>query len=524
VAARAAAAAREAEGAPALLGGSRETTLLWHRHLDDPIYTSTGICEPAGLACAGTWLNLPRQFEAVPLDGDGTPAWTYPGTEFYADASREGSVLAAINFHTSDSTATIMEWRPGSAVPLWTYAVHPCRSMVYQGWSERKPIAVSDDGSTIAVALVMYTPQGQRGRLFVFDAGSGEPAVDWPFPDGNVVALEITADGATIAMAGWPTLYVFDRQAEALRWSGPIGSGNDALAISDDGRYLAWGWSTFNLREWNGANYATLWTHTPGGGIYVGQCAFASDNGALALSWDNGNTLPSVVWLDLYALPSLDLMWSYNYESLPAARAQDEAYLEGEHPRQHVDIPSQMRFSPDGRFLAVSSWGDDFPELHVFDREQPEPLATLDTPGSMFDTDIVTLPSGAVRVTCCGKAVHAGTSGRGGDFYALEIGEPTAAPATPALRFGLEAAYPNPFNPATTLAFSLPAAGPARLSIHDAAGRLVKRLVTGVLPAGRHEVLWTGRDDRGAPAASGLYLVRLEAGGRMAARKILLAK
>ena len=80
-------------------GGSRGATILWHRHFEDPIYTSTGISRTTGLVLAGTFLNPPRQAEATPLSSDGTPDWTSPGNEFYVDASRNDSVLAAVDFN-----------------------------------------------------------------------------------------------------------------------------------------------------------------------------------------------------------------------------------------------------------------------------------------------------------------------------------------------------------------------------------------------------------------------------------------
>lgn len=84
---------------------------------------------------------------------------------------------------------------------------------------------------------------------------------------------------------------------------------------------------------------------------------------------------------------------------------------------------------------------------------------------------------------------------------------------------------PNPFNPRTTVAFELPARGPATLRVFDAAGRAVATLLEArVLEAGRHALAWDGRNDTGRPAPGGLYLLRLEAAGGVQVRKAALLK
>ena len=106
-----------------------------------------------------------------------------------------------------------------------------------------------------------------------------------------------------------------------------------------------------------------------------------------------------------------------------------------------------------------------------------------------------------------------------GSLTAVPDGE-TALAALPRLA----APVPNPFNPKTTLRFSLPAAGAARLAIYDLSGRRLVTLVDEALAAGEHAAEWDGRDAAGAQVASGIYLARLEAAGYADMRKLTLLK
>ena len=103
------------------------------------------------------------------------------------------------------------------------------------------------------------------------------------------------------------------------------------------------------------------------------------------------------------------------------------------------------------------------------------------------------------------------------------VDDVTAAQTLP-LAFGLAHASPNPFNPATTLRFSLPAAGPATLKLYDVQGRLVRTLVDEHRAAGAHAVSWNGRDDTGRQVASGTYHARLIASDQISVRTLVLVK
>jgi len=79
--------------------------------------------------------------------------------------------------------------------------------------------------------------------------------------------------------------------------------------------------------------------------------------------------------------------------------------------------------------------------------------------------------------------------------------------------------HPNPFNPTTTIAYTLATPGRVTMRVHDIAGRVVRTLVDDERVAGEHAVQWDGLTDRNTPAASGVYFVKMESGGRKASYK-----
>jgi len=100
------------------------------------------------------------------------------------------------------------------------------------------------------------------------------------------------------------------------------------------------------------------------------------------------------------------------------------------------------------------------------------------------------------------------------DIYA---GVPTGAGDVVSRRFALSPNHPDPFNPATTLEFSLAQAGHATLEVFDVAGRRVATLVDADLEAGTHRADWRPQRMR-----SGVYFARLSAGGRTAVERMVL--
>jgi hypothetical protein len=91
-------------------------------------------------------------------------------------------------------------------------------------------------------------------------------------------------------------------------------------------------------------------------------------------------------------------------------------------------------------------------------------------------------------------------------------------------RFVLSQNVPNPFNPVTRIAYSIPEASRVVLAIYDASGRLVRTLVDRDLTPNDYVAVWDGRAEGGEGAASGIYFYQLTSDGKELDRKMILLR
>ncbi len=90
--------------------------------------------------------------------------------------------------------------------------------------------------------------------------------------------------------------------------------------------------------------------------------------------------------------------------------------------------------------------------------------------------------------------------------------------------FQLENNFPNPFNPATTIEYSLRNQADVKLSIFNMLGQKVRDLVNESQAAGTHRVIWDGTDASGAAVSTGVYLYRMQVGDLAETKKMVLIK
>lgn len=113
-------------------------------------------------------------------------------------------------------------------------------------------------------------------------------------------------------------------------------------------------------------------------------------------------------------------------------------------------------------------------------------------------------------------------SGPTQDF--VHIVTSTDDPAAPASVTQLKGNWPNPFNPSTTISYSLKESGFTRIDVYNAKGQKVKTLVNESKAAGDHSIVWNGKDDSGQELGSGIYFFRMQSGKYSSTRKMLMLK
>jgi hypothetical protein len=371
-----------------------DPSILWSNYLEWPIYTSTANAQD-GYVFAGTYLNEPKEAELFAPDGGGVPAWVYPGTEFYVDASDDAFILGALDEYAGG--VNVIKWTgPGSGTPDWTASFPGLNVSSYGPY-----IAVSADGSTISALL----NNSGTTELIMFDAASSTPLVDYyatglSFPRSSA----LSTDGRYAGFRTNTHVAVYDRDLNALRESIFTGFGAAPFDLSGDADLMVYGWSPMEVRQWTGAAYSPLWTHSEGG-YYLSTVSISQDGSTVIGGWYNSSFTSAKVTVHDGATGAV--AWTYTFPTSSGL---------------YQESIRRIEMTPDGSYFIVGSFGDAAnlnPEVHVFDRDAgPTPYFTFDMPGSVFDVDI---SADGAYASACGKHVHANVSGHGGDIVAIDM-------------------------------------------------------------------------------------------------------
>jgi hypothetical protein len=169
-------------------------------------------------------------------------------------------------------------------------------------------------------------------------------------------------------------------------------------------------------------------------------------------------------------------------------------------------------------------------------------LGASATPGlAQYSITRFTIDGGG-GMSSAGSYVLSGTTGQpdagtlSGGTYVLAGGfwfgggAPSSVPETPGAPAGaiietrIDPVNPNPCHGAMSVSFSLASPQVIRAEIFDVRGEHVRTILDRPLPTGRYRAGWDGTDDRGAPVASGMYLVRFTLGNEQKVQKLVVVR
>jgi hypothetical protein len=201
-----------------------------------------------------------------------------------------------------------------------------------------------------------------------------------------------------------------------------------------------------------------------------------------------------------------------------------EARARNGRPRQPVMV--DVAWSPcptcddDGRPLAAAV----LYEVFACRDDDPETCVRR-TPGDTTCT-LKLQPGSTYRLRVVGYDAQ-GRASQPSEWSDPVVPDPPASSDLLPNEAGLPPNRPNPFNPATTIVYRVPAdlapGAPVSLAVFDVRGRQVRRFTID-RAAGTHEVLWNGTDDRGATVASGVYVTRFVCGDEEVTRRMTMLK
>jgi len=352
---------------------------------------------------------------------------------------------------------------------------------------------------------VLAEPRGlaadDTGRIYVADSGNG-----------RVLVLQARHDSETLSLT---PLYAIEDLVSPrdLAWSDggtPFVADDDRLFVVETGANRV---ASFAVADGRFALHERLGALGGGTGRFAGPTAIAA-------AWDARRGAHRVLVADAHGGRLVELSEAGGGLRWERALSHGLGSIEG---------------------LDLDGWGNLYaaaPRAGVLRKFSPslEPLgdleAALRAPRD-FCVPAVTVHDHRTgtqsrRQEPAGLLVETWGDGSGLRLYAIAAdqgeADPSAEGGAPA-NLALLGNHPNPFNPSTTLRFSVPAGGePVRLAIYDAHGRLQRVLAKGNFAAGEHSAVWDGRDERGVALASGVYFSRLSQGEIRQQGKLLLLK
>jgi len=294
-------------------------------------------------------------------------------------------------------------------------------------------IAISDDGSTIGIAVASNTSSPKNhaaptSQFHILNAQAGKVMAIYDLGTNVAVSemsVSITRDGSLIAFTNTPVVYVLT-SAGKLHTPAMTMPNSAPVQICPLGIYLTTGDDNAQIYRWNTTSLAyDSWQEIAVTGWYFWTSVMSMNGGG----------------------PN-DCMAAFGYSNLDVTQLRVDVYLmyTGQLYMSWVsplNVAGQTMptLSFHMNYLGVASWGDEnggVPQILLFDvtsTTSSTPIFTYQTPGSMFAIEIevanaafppmaVNASTDTINLIACGKHVHASSFGNGGDAFAFQLQAP----------------------------------------------------------------------------------------------------
>ncbi len=461
----------------------------------------------------------------------------YVGGEFRNIGGQARERIAALDINTALATA----WDPRSGFAIEAIGIGP--SSIFVGGSGRGSIG----------------GQGSHG-LVAFDAVTGQHIPSWdPNPDEPVFTLAI--DGNTVYAGGRFTQIGGEARSRIAAIDGTTGQATDwdpnastyvqDLLVSGNSIYALGGFGNiggqwrFRVAELDlTTGLATSWYPNPQGGdvralAVVGNLVYLAGY----FSAIGGQPRQYLGAVDRTTAAANGWNPQPDFSALSLATDGSKVYVGG----AFTTISGQTRSSlaayqngvlldwtpnPDDDVFSMELVGDVLYAGGWFSTvggETRKRLCSIHAPTGSVTDWIADAPPGAEVSFYAGSLFAYGQFVTVGDVprNALAVFDavPTGIEDTPSIAPKMRViASPNPFTGNVSLSFSTSESANVEVDVYDVAGRLVRRLHTGALPAGEQRLSWDGRNDAGIAVGSGAYFARVHAGAHSASAKVLLIR
>ena len=410
---------------------------------------------------------------------------------------------------------------------------------IYLAWQDARLFSVPPTGAPKSYTIFMRTFQSRGG------VGFGPEIQVAPYDSVNATVAPVLAVGdSSRVWVVWPKAIGGSSDSDleyaiynrTTRTVGPVqplvvnagfSSNNPSIATTRDGVvHVVWEdnraaakpqifYKTFTPGVGWSADQQIV--SSPGSGVARTPSLIATRTGRLNLVWRDSRDGNSEVYYKQYVPGTgwdavdtrLTVNTSTQFEPQVDADLMDNVYVVWTDLRNGSANPDIYYMERKG------TWG---PETPLVSAASDTSNSVQHFPGITHDA------TGYTYVTWTDERLPASSGKNKEAFYKVGFGFVTAAPVTPTPLTRLLRNYPNPFNPKTTIDFALDKDAQTSIRVFDVQGRMVRTLVDSYLSAGRRSVTWDGVDDQGAPVASGVYFLRLQAGGDFSSRTVNLLK